>query len=146
MKKILFFAFVLVAGALAFTSCDKKDGNNPNDPLVGTWAQWDEASENIITFDGKGNYTYTKNYYFALESEVPHESFKVYGSYTIEGDLIYIHNTKQTISMDGETPEEWPGNEPEYETMKYRIENNTLHLTRHYDTPDYSWEEVFTKK
>ena len=32
MKKILFFAFVLVAGALAFTSCDKKDKNGADDP------------------------------------------------------------------------------------------------------------------
>ena len=57
MRKVLFFALAVLA--LVFTACN---GNNPNDPLVGTWAQWDEASENIITFDGKGNYTYIKNY------------------------------------------------------------------------------------
>ena len=33
MKKFLFFAIALVAGALAFTSCDKK----VDSPLVGTW-------------------------------------------------------------------------------------------------------------
>ena len=32
MKKILFFALALVAGVVAFTSCDKKDGNNPDEP------------------------------------------------------------------------------------------------------------------
>lgn len=32
MKKILFFALALVAGALAFTSCDKKDKNGADDP------------------------------------------------------------------------------------------------------------------
>ena len=31
MKKILFFAFALAAGVLAFTSCDKKGGNEPED-------------------------------------------------------------------------------------------------------------------
>ncbi|MBR3647834.1 MAG: hypothetical protein IKN59_05545 [Paludibacteraceae bacterium] len=32
MRKILFFALALVAGALAFTSCDKKDKNGADDP------------------------------------------------------------------------------------------------------------------
>ena len=33
MKKILFFAFALVAGALAFTSCDPNEkGNTPDNP------------------------------------------------------------------------------------------------------------------
>ena len=31
MKKILFFTLALAAGVLAFTSCDKKDGNEPED-------------------------------------------------------------------------------------------------------------------
>ena len=31
MKKLLFFAFALVAGVMAFTSCNKKDGNEPED-------------------------------------------------------------------------------------------------------------------
>lgn len=31
MKKILFFAFALAAGVLAFTSCNKKGGNEPED-------------------------------------------------------------------------------------------------------------------
>lgn len=32
MKKFLFFAFALVAGALAFTSCDPNNPNDPKDP------------------------------------------------------------------------------------------------------------------
>ncbi|MBR2265376.1 MAG: hypothetical protein IJ882_01680, partial [Paludibacteraceae bacterium] len=36
MKKIFLFALALVAGVVAFTSCDKKDKENVN-PLVGTW-------------------------------------------------------------------------------------------------------------
>ena len=39
MKKILFFALALVASVLAFTSCDKKDGNNPE--LTGTVYHYD---------------------------------------------------------------------------------------------------------
>ena len=34
MKKILFFAFALVAGALAFTSCEKKNQNEPDPDAV----------------------------------------------------------------------------------------------------------------
>ncbi len=32
MKKVLFFAMALVAGALAFTSCEKNNPNDPKDP------------------------------------------------------------------------------------------------------------------
>ena len=31
MKKLLFFALALIAGVMAFTSCNKKDGNEPED-------------------------------------------------------------------------------------------------------------------
>ncbi len=31
MKKLLFFALALAAGVMAFTSCNKKDGNEPED-------------------------------------------------------------------------------------------------------------------
>ena len=41
MKKILFFALALVAGALAMTSCDPNNPDNPGDfkieEYVGTW-------------------------------------------------------------------------------------------------------------
>ena len=32
MRKILFFAFALVASVLAFTSCNGDKGNNPDNP------------------------------------------------------------------------------------------------------------------
>ena len=32
MKKLLFFAFALVAGVMAFNSCNKKAANSPDDP------------------------------------------------------------------------------------------------------------------
>ena len=146
MRKILFFAIALVASVLAFTSCDK---NNIDSPIVGTWAQIQEDIEYFITFDGKGNYTYINNYYFydidtGEKIQTPHEHVVIEGSFTIDGDIITVHNTKETISMDGGPAEdiEW---EPYDEQMKFRIEGNSLYLTRGYGT-DYSWEEQWTKQ
>ena len=141
MKKILFFALALVAGVVAFTSCDK---NNIDSPIVGTWAQIQEDMEYFITFDGKGNYTYINDYYMYGRDAVPHEHVVINGSFTVDGDIITVHNDSETISMDGGPAEEieW---EPYDEQMKYSINGNTLHLVREYGT-EYSWEEDWTKQ
>ena len=146
MKKFFIFAIALVASALTFTSCDK---NNIDSPVVGTWAQIEEDMEYFITFDGKGNYTYINNYYFydidtGEKIQTPHEHVVIKGSFKIDGDIITVHNESQTISMDGGPAEsiEW---EPYDEQMKFRIEGNSLYLTRSYGT-DYSWEEQWTKQ
>ena len=145
MKKFFIFAFALVASVLAFTSCNKEADN----PIVGTWAQIHEDMEYFITFDGKNNYTYINNYYFYDQETgekipTPHEHVVIKGSFTLEGDIITVHNDSQTISMDGGPAEEieW---EPYDEKMKYSIEGKTLHLIREYGT-EYSYPEDWTKQ
>lgn len=145
MKKILFIAIALVAGVLAFTSCNKKDKDKGVDsPIVGTWSIIEEDMDYFITFDGEGNYTYINDYYMYGRDAVPHEHVVIKGSFTVDGDIITVHNDSETISMDGGPAEEieW---EPYDEQMKYSINGNTLHLIRQYGT-EYSWEEDWTKQ
>ena len=143
MRKFLFFAFALVAGVLAFTSCNKKD-KDIDSPIVGTWSIIEQDMDYFITFDGKGNYTYINDYYMYGRDTVPHEHVVIKGSFTVDGDIITVHNDSETISMDGGPAEEieW---EPYDEQMKYSINGNTLHLVREYGT-EYSWEEDWTKQ
>jgi len=61
MKKILFFAFALVASVLAFTSCDPKDKENVN-PLVGTWKASVDREWSVIHYTlvvDETNYSFT---------------------------------------------------------------------------------------
>ena len=146
MKKFFLFAIALVASVLALTSCE---GNKIDSPIVGTWAQIHEDMEYFITFDGKGNYTYINNYYFydidtGEKIQTPHEHVVIKGSFTIDGDIITVHNDTETISMDGGPAHEieW---EPYDEQMKFSISGNTLHLVRGYGS-EYSWEEDWTKQ
>jgi len=141
MKKIIFFAFALVASVLAFTSCE---GNKINSPIVGTWSQVSEDMDYFITFDGKGNYTYINDYYMYGRETAPHEHVVIKGSFTVNGDIVTVHNDTETISMDGGPAREieW---EPYDEQMKYSITGNTLHLVRQYNT-EYSWEEDWIKQ
>ena len=143
MRKFLFFAFALVACVLAFTSCNKKD-KDIDSPIVGTWSIIEPDMDYFITFDGKGNYTYINDYYMYGRDAVPHEHVVIKGSFTVDGDIITVHNDSETISMDGGPAEEieW---EPYDEQMKYSINGNTLHLVREYGT-EYSWEEDWTKQ
>ena len=59
MKKLLFFAFTLVASVMAFTSCDKKDNVNP---LVGTWKASVDREWSVIHYTlvvDETNYSFT---------------------------------------------------------------------------------------
>lgn len=61
MKKLLFFAFALVASVLAFTSCDSKDKENVN-PLVGTWKASVDREWSVIHYTlvvDETNYSFT---------------------------------------------------------------------------------------
>ena len=60
MKKFLFFAFALVASVLAFTSCDKKDGNNPE--LTGTVYHYDAT----LTLNDMAATQYSFQLYFTV--------------------------------------------------------------------------------
>ena len=70
MKKILFFAIALIAGVLAFTSCNK-NGNDPVDPkdvtaqdLIGVWRQ-DSAATKYMTEWHRSLSTFTDKYIIA---------------------------------------------------------------------------------
>lgn len=60
MKKFLFFAFALVASVLAFTSCDKKDGNDPE--LTGTVYHYDAT----LTLNDMAATQYSFQLYFTV--------------------------------------------------------------------------------
>ena len=70
MKKILFFAIELVAGVVAFTSCDKKDKNGADDP-------------NAVVFNAVG--------------ELRGVMFDVYN--TQQEAVITLHPTKNTVDV-----------------------------------------------
>ena len=143
MKKILFFAFALVAGVMAFTSCN---GNNPNDPLVGTWQHiedyGDARSEQKVTFDGSDNFTYSD---FKYMGDQVHYGQIIKGSYKIDGDIVTIHYAECSWTNDGQEYTKQDDFSLADEQIKYSIEGNTLHLVRGYDS-EYSWEEDWTKQ
>lgn len=60
MKKVLFFALALAAGITAFTSCDKKDGNNPE--LTGTVYHYDAT----LTLNDMAATQYSFQLYFTV--------------------------------------------------------------------------------
>ena len=107
MKKILFFAIALVASVLTFTSCN---GNNPNDPLVGTWQHiedyGDARSEQKVTFDGRDNFTYSD---FKYMGDQVHYGQIIKGSYKIDGDIVTISYAECVqCSLAGSCCRCWP--------------------------------------
>ncbi len=94
MKKILFFAFALVAGALAFTSCNGNDPKNPGeyDPKDYVGTQW--VTDSTRTPDGL--------------SPAPHAYIKVKSESLVEingNDTQYkIEGAKMTIHVGDENP------------------------------------------
>ena len=143
MKKVLFFAFALVASVLAFTSCN---GNNPNDPLVGTWQHiedyGDARSEQKVTFDGRDNFTYSD---FKYMGDQVHYGQIIKGSYKIDGDIVTISYAECSWTNDGQEYTKQDDFSLADEQIQYSIEGNTLHLVRGYGS-EYSWEEDWTKQ
>ena len=136
MKKILFFAIALVASALAFTSCN---GNNPNDPLVGTWKYIEEngdiRSEQKVKFEGNNNFSYSD--YMYMSGQV-HYGHILKGTYKINGDEVNIHYTGFSWTNDGEHMEEQTDFQPYDEWFKYSINGNTLTIIRGDNTETYT--------
>ena len=102
MKKILFFAFVLVAGVLAFTSC-KKDKNAPEDKdavvynatgeLRGVMFDiYNTEQEAVITLHPKANTVDVKfvNARIDSETETPKDIF-IYGMPVSSEDGHFAH-------------------------------------------------------
>ena len=135
MKKILFFAFALVASVLAFTSCNKEDKNEPTvqNPLVGTWTYQTpvrDGQQNVYTFifDEKNNFSFEDLYY-------QYGSFwdgrLKTGTYDIDKakSIVTLHYTHTKVWGRGPTQE---GPYDEEEQIKYEIKGDTLNVIRGY--------------
>ena len=144
MRKFLFFALALVAGVLAFTSCDKKD--KIDSPLVGTWFAADEAQDYYYTFGADGTYHRIEDYFMNGRDVVAHEHIVGKGTYTVNGDIVTAKIQSIKVYMDGSDQgdpfdEFWPSEEQ----MKFKVEGNKLTLTHEVGT-EYEWEQTLTKK
>lgn len=147
MKKILFFAFALVASALTLTSCKSDKADNP---LVGTWKYVTEPAEDSGWY-GVYTFTFTDENTFSLideahapGSEEMHDGFIWRGPYEVKDDIITIHKEKMGELRDGKETY-YEDYEPEDEKMKFAINDNKLTLTRDYNT-EYAWSAVYIKQ
>lgn len=142
MRKVLFFAIALVASVLALTSCN---GNNPNDPLIGTWQHiedyGDARSEQKVTFDGRDNFTYSD---FKYMGDQVHYGQIIKGSYKIDGDIVTIHYAECSWTNDGQEYTKQDDFSLADEQIKYSIEGNTLTVIRLYGTGS-AYTETYTK-
>lgn len=136
MKKILFFAFALVASVLAFTSCN---GNNPNNPLVGTWECHREDVPHYLqlNFFANGNVDYREYMEDGIYNTME-------GTYTIKGDTYSAHFTKHGWNY-GEGVEYIPGWEGYDDNAKFSISGNEATITHLYGTSD-AYTVTYTKQ
>lgn len=138
MRKFFIFAIALVASVLAFTSCN---GNNPNNPLVGTWEFHRDDVPHFtqvnFTADGKVDYReyMEQNIYNTME-----------GTYTIKGDTYSAHFTRHGWNY-GEGVEWIPGwDEEGYDDYaKFSISGDKLTIIHLYGT-ESSYQVTYTKK
>lgn len=120
MKKILFFAFALVAGVLALTSCDK---NKDVNPLVGTWKCTVDGGWSMIYYTYEFDET---NYTFTDKNNVDtHIKKGIYEVNTKECTGV-MHQKTVTI-IDGHANQ--TATIEEDIRFKYEIKDKTLHLT-----------------
>ena len=144
MKKILFFAVVLVAGALAFTSCEK--GNSADSPLVGTWQHiedyGDARSEQKVIFGESNKFTYSDYKYMGGQV---HYGQITQGTYKIEKDIVTVHYAESTWTNDGKEFNKQEDFSLADEQIKYSVSGETLTLTRLYDTGS-AYTETYTKQ
>lgn len=143
MKKYLFFAIVLAAGVMAFTSCNKKE--TVESPIVGTWFASDEAQDYFYTFNSNGSYQRIVDYFMNGRDVVAHEHIVGDGNFTVNGDIVTANIQSILVYMDGSDKGDpfddfWPSKE----TMKFSVNGNTLTLIHNYETED-EWTEILTK-
>jgi len=145
MKKYLFLAIALVAGALAFTSCEKKGA----DALVGTWSRdtekdgsgWYETQ--ILTFGDKGEF-YFQGIQHDPERPDVNSAMLFEGTYEINKDIATVHYLKHGWSYDGQT--EWVPFDPHDEQIKFSIDGKQLTIIRYYGEEYPNDPEVFIKQ
>ncbi len=146
MKKILFFAFALVATALAFTACDNNGGN----PLVGTWSRdtdkdasgWYETHTLII--DANNGFVFQGEQHDPAQPDMKNIML-MEGKYELNKDIITVHYLKHGWNHNGQV-EYITGWEGYDEIIKYSIEGKKLTIIRNYGDEHPNDPEVFTKK
>ena len=147
MKKILFFAFALVASVLALTGCE---GNNPNNPIVGTWMYENEP------WNGSTDYSrmyaiFNEDFTFELQerwvySGVEDENFNyMAGTYEFKNGNIVLASFKTHGWYYGNEKTTVPGFEGWDEQIHYSVDGNTLTLIRGYGSSNPE-TEVYTKQ
>lgn len=154
MKKILFFAFALVASALVFVACDNnKKKDEPSDPtkqLVGTWSRDTEGdasgyyetqtliidANNAFAFNGQQHYPDNPDVIAIMLLE---------GTYEVSGDIITVHFEKHGWNHNGEIEyiPEWEGYD---EKMKFSVVGKELTLIRNYGEEYQGEPEIYTKQ
>lgn len=135
MKKILFFAIALVAGALAFTSCNKKEVN----PLIGTWTATVDRDWSIIEYTLIFEET---NYSLSDKNNVDTKIEK--GTYELnekEGTGV-LH--QKTVTFISEVQNETFPNEEDH-PFTYSINDKTLNITIDSDE-DHPMKLTLTKE
>jgi hypothetical protein len=146
MRKFLFFALALVAGVLAFTSCENNGGN----ALVGTWSRdtekdasgWYETQ--ILTFSSNNGFFFEGIQHNPERPDV-NSAMLFEGTYEIKGDIATVHYLKHGWRYDGQA--EWvQGFEPHDEKIKFNIDGNKLTIIRYYGEEHQNEPEVFTKQ
>ena len=148
MKKILFFAIALVAGALAFTSCE---GNDPQNAIIGEWSYdapaWESGyyDEFVAIFNEDGTFQ-LRDYGHEGPGAPRNNSFNYFeGTYSIKGDIVNAHFSGHGWYF-GDEKNPVSSFEPWDEKIKYSIDGNKLTLIRYYGEDYQAEPEVYTKQ
>lgn len=146
MRKFFIFAIALVAGVLAFTSCENNNANG----LVGTWSRDSEKTPTgfyetqTLIIDGHNGFQFQ-----AQQHDPEHPDFIAImlmdGKYEVKGDIITVHYERHGWNYNGEV-EYIPGWEGYDEKIKYSIDGNKLTIIRNYGEDYQNDPEVFTKQ
>lgn len=147
MKKVLFFAMALVAGALAFTSCE---GNNPNNPIVGTW-MYENKPMNGSTDFSRMYAIFNEDFTFELQErwvysgqEDKHYNYMA-GTYEFKANNVVLAHFKSHGWYHEGEKDVVPGFEGWDEQIQYSISGNTLTLIRGYGSSN-PVTETYTKQ
>lgn len=146
MKKSLLFALALVAGVLAFTSCD---GNNPEtNPLVGTWSYTNQpladGGYSIMSVVFTGDWKFELREQWFINGKLDESYSFMEGTYSIKGDVASLHYTGHGHDHNGERQYAYSF-EPFDEKIQFSVNGNTLTLVRYYGE-EHTTTETYTKQ
>ena len=150
MKKILIFAFALLACAMAFTSC----GIKIDSPLVGSWnargklvvvnpTDGSNKSYDILRhlyFFDNGTFQYNE-YFYDNNGYATSDGYITVGTWSVDGDKLTLHKQK-TGTCHANMPTYDNSFTPVDELIKWRIDGHYLYLIRNYGTEN-EYEDSF---